>query len=91
MTKDTNTPFHRIQTTMRWRRRERNSRTLAPCRGGLFARRTRSVRVGLAFEKYFLIAFLHVEVSFLALEVTFCPFDVFSVCIVNGVNRDIRG
>ena len=70
-----------------------HARTLAPCRGGLCdAHRLRSGRVGHAFEKYFFIAFLLVEVSFLALEVTFCPFNnVLSIWIVNGVDCDIRG
>ena len=70
------------------------ARTLALCRGAfLYARLLRSViRVRLAFEKYFLIAFVLVEVSFLALEVTFCRFNnVFSIWIVNGVDCDIRG
>ena len=71
--------------------RTQHAHTFAPCRGGFCAQRVRSVRVGLAFEKYLFIALVLVEVSFLALEVTFCPFRVISIWIVNGVDCDIRG
>ena len=71
---------------------EHESRTFAPCRGGFYTRRIPSVRVGHAFEKYFFISYVFVEVSFLALEVTYCPFiNVFGIWIVNGVDCDIRG
>ena len=62
-----------------------HARTTAPCRGGYVARRPRSVMVGHAFKRYF-IAYGLVEVSFLALEVTKCPFNVLSIWIANGVN-----
>ena len=68
-----------------------HARTLTPCRGGfLYAQWVRSVSVGHAFEKYF-IAYGLVEVSFLALEVTKCPFNVLSIWIANGVDYDLRG
>ena len=65
-----------------------HARTLAPYRGGLFdAQRLRSGRVGHAFKKYFVIAFLHVVVSTLALEVTFRSFNnVLGIWIALGVN-----
>ena len=86
--------YHRVRIQCDGEGQNTNyAHTFALCRGGfLFARRLRFViRVGLAFEKYFFIAFGCVEVSFLALEVTFCPFNVSSIWIVNGVDCDIRG
>ena len=70
-----------------------HAHTLARCRDGLFdAQLVRSVRVGHALEQYSFIAFVLVEVSFLALEVTKCPFNnVFSIWIANGVDYDLRG
>ena len=70
--------------------RTQHAHTFARCRGCFCARRTLSIRVFIAFEKYF-IAYGFVEVSFFALEVTFCPFiNVFSIWIVNGVDYDSR-
>ena len=70
-----------------------HARTLAPYRSGFFeAQRLRPGRVGHAFKKYFVIAYVLIEVSFLALEVTKCPFNnVFSIWIANGVDYDLRG